>query len=151
MLPQCGVKVSVQNYRSALGDLYANIIGLNKSELNLITLPRTTGLQQIKKYVRCKTFEIGSFLCNKRFINNQFRNKYYLFTFRPSYFSKNKTLFGHITWEKYIENEKKLIKWLFQYADRKRININVLGSSKVNLESENHISQICQMILILIL
>jgi surface carbohydrate biosynthesis protein len=139
--PSICKKISVQNgYRSALSDMYdeKTVKYKNFPSNDYAFLYNSALASKYESIVPCKTFVTGSFISNKNKIVKQDNNEIlYISAFRVKYTKPNDYCGPHILWSDYVENEIKLLQWLFRYCVKKNLSVTILGSTKKTTEILN--------------
>jgi len=141
-IPNHTVKVSIQNaHRTALGDIFYQLKdgGRSQYHVDYMFVFGKNIADELKKYIDGKTINLGSFRSNKTPILKRTKKNAVLVisTFRLDYLSNNKDMIGtSVTWNEYIKNEIKLMKWLFLYVDKLGLDITVLGAKEEYAKEE---------------
>jgi surface carbohydrate biosynthesis protein len=137
--PSICKKISVQNgYRSALSDMYdeKTVKYKNLPSNDYAFLYNSALASKYESIVPCKTFVTGSFISNKNKIVKQTNNEIlYISAFRIKYTKPYDNCGPHILWSDYVENEIKLVQWLFRYSVKKNLSVTILGSTKKIIET----------------
>ena len=134
-------KISVQNgARSELHDLFSSFTTIKKNILSndYIFVFNDAVAKEYNKFIPCQSYSIGSFRSNRIKVLNIEKELdiLYVSTYREWYSIPNQDIVEGVTWGEYIKNELIFIRWLFRYASKNNIKLNIIGSSAVHSVKE---------------